>query len=85
MRRIGVILAGGAARRMGGRDKGAIELAGRRLVDHVIERFSPQVDRLLIAGPNHYGLNGEAVTDRPDGPKRPGGGALGDRFVAVGK
>ncbi len=44
----GVILAGGLARRMGGQDKGLIELAGRPMIEYVLEALSPQVDELLI-------------------------------------
>ncbi|HSN39476.1 MAG TPA: molybdenum cofactor guanylyltransferase MobA [Burkholderiales bacterium] len=44
----GVILAGGQGRRMGGVDKGLKLLQGRPMVQWVIERFSPQVDELLI-------------------------------------
>lgn len=45
----GLILAGGAGRRMGGADKGLIEYRGRPLVAHVIERLAPQVGSLLIS------------------------------------
>ena len=44
----GLILAGGRARRMDGRDKGLIEFQGRPLIAHVLERFSPQVGPLLL-------------------------------------
>jgi molybdenum cofactor guanylyltransferase len=44
----GVILAGGRATRMGGGDKGLREVAGRRLIDHVIERLAPQCCALAI-------------------------------------
>jgi molybdopterin-guanine dinucleotide biosynthesis protein A len=44
----GVILAGGLGRRMGGADKGLVELDGRPMVAHVIKRLAPQVDELLI-------------------------------------
>ena len=71
MTRIGVILAGGASRRMGGDDKGALKLGGRRLVDHVAAKLTPQIDRLLIAGPNSYGLDCDFVTDRSNGPAGP--------------
>ncbi|MEM9350414.1 MAG: NTP transferase domain-containing protein, partial [Pseudomonadota bacterium] len=40
---VGVILAGGQATRMGGGDKGLIELGGRTLLDRVIERIEGQV------------------------------------------
>ncbi|PPA30853.1 molybdenum cofactor guanylyltransferase MobA [Aeromonas jandaei] len=43
-----VILAGGRATRMGGEDKGWVELAGRPLIAHVLERLRPQVDEILI-------------------------------------
>lgn len=45
----GCILAGGIGRRLGGVDKGLVELAGRPLVAHVIERFAPQVDTLMLS------------------------------------
>ncbi|MCV2864538.1 molybdenum cofactor guanylyltransferase MobA [Albidovulum sediminicola] len=44
----GVILAGGRATRMGGGDKGLRSVAGRRLLDRVIDRLSPQCDPLAI-------------------------------------
>lgn len=43
-----VILAGGEGRRMGGEDKGLIPIAGRRMVEHVLERVVPQAERVLI-------------------------------------
>ena len=46
---LGVILAGGQARRMGGADKALLPLAGRPLVARVIERFAPQVGRLALS------------------------------------
>ena len=44
----GVILAGGQSRRMGGGDKSFKMLAGQSLLTHVINRLSPQVERLAI-------------------------------------
>ena len=44
----GLVLAGGLARRMGGADKGLVELAGRRMVEHVLDALRPQVGELLI-------------------------------------
>jgi molybdopterin-guanine dinucleotide biosynthesis protein A len=43
-----VILAGGEGRRMGGEDKGLIEISGRRMVEHVLARIVPQVGRVII-------------------------------------
>ena len=45
----GLVLAGGAGRRMGGVDKGLIALRGRVLVAHVLERLAPQVSEILIS------------------------------------
>lgn len=47
-RTTGLVLAGGRATRMGGRDKGLVELADRPMAAHVVERLAPQVDHLLI-------------------------------------
>lgn len=44
----GVILAGGQSRRMGGGDKGLLDLAGRPMLAHVIERLAPQVGHVVI-------------------------------------
>ena len=44
----GVVLAGGQGRRMGGVDKGLVELDGRPLVAWVLERLAPQVGSMLI-------------------------------------
>ena len=43
-----IVLAGGRATRMGGEDKGLIEIAGRPMIAHVIQAMRPQVHRLLI-------------------------------------
>lgn len=45
---LGVILAGGLARRMGGGDKPMREIGGRTIVEHVIARLAPQCDRLVL-------------------------------------
>lgn len=45
---LGVILAGGQARRLGGGDKALHEVAGRPLLAHAIERLEPQVSRIVL-------------------------------------
>ena len=45
---IGVLLAGGQSRRMGGGDKCLRELAGIPMLQHVIDRVGPQVGGLVI-------------------------------------
>jgi len=44
----GLVLAGGQARRMGGVDKGLVEIAGRPMIEHVLDALRPQVGSLLI-------------------------------------
>ena len=45
---VGLLLAGGQSRRMGGGDKALRPLGGRPLLDHVIERLRPQVAAMLL-------------------------------------
>lgn len=45
---VGVILAGGKATRMSGADKALMELHGRPMLAHVIERIAGQVDDLWL-------------------------------------
>ncbi|MBY6083543.1 molybdenum cofactor guanylyltransferase MobA [Ruegeria arenilitoris] len=47
-RPLGVILAGGLATRMGGGDKGLLQLGGQSLLAHVIDRLAPQVAGLAL-------------------------------------
>ncbi len=44
----GIVLAGGQGRRMGGVDKGWVELAGMPMIAHVLRRLTPQVADILI-------------------------------------
>lgn len=46
---LGLILAGGRGRRMGGVDKALLPLAGRPLLAHVKAALAPQVDRLALS------------------------------------
>jgi len=45
---VGMILAGGLARRMGGGDKCLLPLAGKTLLQRTIDRAKPQVNQLLL-------------------------------------
>ena len=45
---LGVVLAGGLARRMGGGDKARIRVGGMSLLDRVIARLRPQCSRLIL-------------------------------------
>ena len=45
---VGVTLAGGLATRMGGGDKGLLQIGGQSLMAHVIDRLRPQVSGLAL-------------------------------------
>ena len=45
---VGIVLAGGQARRMGGGDKCLLEIGGQSLLARAIDRLSPQVGPLTI-------------------------------------
>lgn len=45
---VGIILAGGLAKRMGGGDKCLLPLAGKTLLQRTVERAQPQVEKLLL-------------------------------------
>lgn len=49
-----VILAGGKGRRLGGQDKGLVEYQNKTLIQHVLDKITPQVDSVVInANRNH--------------------------------
>ncbi len=63
----GLVLAGGLARRMGGRHKAFVELGGRPLVARVVERLRPQVAHVAIsANAETERLRAYAETVLPD-------------------
>lgn len=67
---VGVVLAGGMGRRMGSVDKGLQPLHGRPMVEHVIERFAPQVDEVVVnanRNPETYARYGRVVPDAVGG------------------
>ncbi|MDZ7905393.1 MAG: molybdenum cofactor guanylyltransferase MobA [Cypionkella sp.] len=55
MRIFGVILAGGAGRRMGGADKAALILGGQKLIDICAARLEPQVEQMAISANGDMG------------------------------
>ena len=71
----GVILAGGAGRRLGGADKGLVPFRGRPLIEWVLDALRPQVGALLISANRNleryatYGV--PVVTDREPGFQGP--------------
>ena len=75
-----VILAGGLARRMGGVDKGLVQLKGEPMVSRALRRVKPQVARIVInANRNHeaYGkFSVPVVADSIDGHLGPLAGLL---------
>mgnify|MGYP005658182891 FL=1 len=77
---VGVLLAGGLARRMGGGDKCLRQLGGRSLIDILIERTQSQVSHLIInanGDPKRFEAQGlETVPDVIDGFQGPLAGIL---------
>lgn len=71
---LGVVLAGGRARRLGGVDKGLLPAGDATILDHVLRRLSPQVGGMVInanGNPERFSAWGLEVV--PDSlPDRPG-------------
>jgi molybdopterin-guanine dinucleotide biosynthesis protein A len=70
-----IVLAGGRGKRIRGNDKGLQPYKNKRLVEHVIEKISPQVDEIIISAnrnlAEYRNLGLPVVTDnndRFDGP-----------------
>ncbi|MEQ8584885.1 MAG: molybdenum cofactor guanylyltransferase MobA [Thalassobaculaceae bacterium] len=71
---LGVVLAGGLARRMGGGDKALVSLGGRSMLSRVIDRIEGQVGGLVLNangdGARFAGFHLPVVPDRV--PEHPG-------------
>jgi molybdopterin-guanine dinucleotide biosynthesis protein A len=79
----GAVLAGGAARRYGGRPKGLVTVGGRRILDRVVDAVAAVTGAppLLVANaPDAASWRPDLVTV-PDA--RPGCGSLGGIYTAV--
>lgn len=68
---LGLVLAGGLARRMGGGDKGMIRIGGQTILERVLDRLKPQCSRIIInanGDPSRFGFTGLPVVpdDIPD-------------------
>jgi molybdopterin-guanine dinucleotide biosynthesis protein A len=61
----GLLLCGGAGRRMGGADKGLISFHGKLLIDIAIDRLSPQVNALIINANRNRAQRGLPVIADP--------------------
>ncbi|MDQ0394245.1 molybdenum cofactor guanylyltransferase MobA [Labrys monachus] len=61
---LGVVLAGGLSRRMGGGDKGLADLGGASILERIVRRMAPQVAALVLnanGDPARFGALGLAV------------------------
>jgi molybdenum cofactor guanylyltransferase len=77
---VGVLLAGGQSRRMGGGHKGLLDICGKPMLAHVIERIRPQVGPLVIntnSDPSQFAqFDLPVVADSIEGFVGPLGGVL---------
>jgi molybdopterin-guanine dinucleotide biosynthesis protein A len=81
---LGVILAGGASRRLGGNDKYLLSLGGKKILSHIIERFEPQVSTLILnAQDTGIECSLEVVPDTILDPQGNPYGPLGGLFTAI--
>ena len=77
------ILAGGQARRFGGRDKSALVVGGERILERQVAMLRPLAARIVIVGgpPERFiGIDLPVVQDLV-----PGAGALGAVYTALGQ
>jgi molybdopterin-guanine dinucleotide biosynthesis protein A len=77
---VGVILAGGLARRMGGGDKPLLRIGGRTILERVAARLAPQCEALILnanGDPARFEALGlPVVADRVEGFAGPLAGVL---------
>ena len=77
---VGVILAGGKARRLGGGDKMLRAVGGRTMLDRIVERLAPQTVALILSAngdPSRFaGIGLPVVADDPQANLGPLAGIL---------
>jgi len=80
-----VILAGGQSSRMG-KDKAKVEFQGKRMIDHMIDRFSHHQIPIILSAAQDYGTGLQYIADDPDNPAGPVGAifTLSDYFSQHG-
>ena len=73
---VGAIIAGGAARRLGGVAKGLIEIDGVRMIERVARALRPVTERIVVVssieGAGDWLADADVVTD-----EQPGSGPMG--------
>ena len=81
---LGVVLAGGASRRMGERDKVLERFGQTTLLRRAVARLAPQVDRVIVNGPRALAdhCDVEVVEDSVPGRAGPLAGALAAMEIA---
>lgn len=82
-----VVLAGGEGRRMGGVDKGLMDIAGRPTAAWALERLGPQAAQLMINAnrslDDYRRLTGHVVSDEPGNTDEPFAGPLAGFLAAM--
>ena len=70
---LGIVLAGGMSRRMGGKEKTLMQLGGKPLLAHVLDRLCPQVSGVAVnanGNPGRFRQFGVKVIDDGDDERR---------------
>jgi molybdopterin-guanine dinucleotide biosynthesis protein A len=83
---LGLILAGGLARRMGGGDKALRLVGGRTVLEHLLERLTPQVDQVIVnanGDPARFAPLPVVPDSLPDNPGPLAGVLAGMEWAAV--
>ena len=86
---LGLVLAGGQARRMGGGDKALLRIGGRTILERVLERLRPQCDAIILnanGDPARFAATGlPVIADNVSGFVGPLAGILAGLDWAAGQ